>query len=74
MLPRQNETVHIEVEDDDDDDYWNAYGAGNDDSDTSDYSQDVLDAKKDDAKTEDAYWAQYSTVQGQSFYIHRVVI
>ena len=48
----------------DDDDYWNAYGAQDDAAPSND---DTFMASKDaEAGTEDAYWARYSSVHGQS--------
>ena len=49
---------------DDDDDYWNAYGST--DIGDSAYSDGVAASVKDGASSEDAYWAQYSSVHGKS--------
>jgi len=48
------------IAEDDDDSYWNAYGKG-DDLDQPQVSRPAQDAN---ANSEDAYWAQYSSVQG----------
>ncbi|KAL4243547.1 hypothetical protein ABKN59_001202 [Abortiporus biennis] len=47
----------------DDDDYWNAYGSHDDHAD-SPAGYDFLQSKDAAANTEDAYWAQYSSVHG----------
>ncbi|RPD82575.1 hypothetical protein L226DRAFT_549286 [Lentinus tigrinus ALCF2SS1-7] len=50
-------------DDSDDDDYWNAYGAT--DIGDSHYGEGAPGAAKDAAaSSEDAYWAQYASVQG----------
>ncbi|KAI9063042.1 hypothetical protein FKP32DRAFT_1686352 [Trametes sanguinea] len=49
-------------DDSDDDDYWNAYGST--DIGDSHYSSAVPASAKDAASSEDAYWAQYASVQG----------
>lgn len=60
----QSVTAAYEHNDGDDDDYWNAYGAQDDAEPSND---DTFMASKDaDAGTEDAYWARYSSVHGQS--------
>ncbi|KAF4623943.1 hypothetical protein D9613_001821 [Agrocybe pediades] len=59
FLPEQNH-VFDQKDQDDEDSYWNAYGAGDDDS-HQPRSDDYLD---NGANSEDAYWAQYSAVQG----------
>ena len=46
----------------DDDDYWNAYGADDDDSNQPRQSH---PAKEETDDGEDAYWAQYSSVHGK---------
>ncbi len=52
-------------DDSDDDDYWNAYGAS--DIGDSHYGEGAPASAKDTAaSSEDAYWAQYASVQGQS--------
>ncbi|KAH8102638.1 hypothetical protein BXZ70DRAFT_1070881 [Cristinia sonorae] len=51
-----------EENDSDDDDYWNAYGAQ--DSAVISPGPLPLSAKQHEAATEDAYWAQYSSVHG----------
>ena len=48
----------------DDDDYWNAYGAQDDAAPSNDDS--FMAGKDAEAGTEDAYWARYSSVHGQS--------
>ncbi|KAF8973952.1 hypothetical protein BDZ97DRAFT_1912399 [Flammula alnicola] len=53
-------SYNVSVTDEDDDSYWNAYGGG-DDSEHPSISDDALAANPN---SEDAYWAQYSTVQG----------
>ncbi|KAI0094919.1 hypothetical protein BDY19DRAFT_982245 [Irpex rosettiformis] len=45
----------------DDEDYWNAYGA---DDDNDDDEPRRAQATKDEDDSEDAYWAQYSSVHG----------
>ncbi|KDR85019.1 hypothetical protein GALMADRAFT_233586 [Galerina marginata CBS 339.88] len=57
FLPEQSH--HFTVQGDDDDSYWNAYGQG----DVPDHnsSSGYLDPNP---SSEDAYWAQYATVQG----------
>lgn len=49
----------------DDDDYWNAYGAQDDDA-TSSSDDTFMTSKDAEVGTEDAYWARYSSVHGQS--------
>ncbi|KAL7285296.1 hypothetical protein ACG7TL_000391 [Trametes sanguinea] len=49
-------------DDSDDDDYWNAYGST--DIGDSHYSSAAQASAKDAASSEDAYWAQYASVQG----------
>jgi len=61
FLPEQAHDFLVK-EENDDDDYWNAYGAGDDDCRRSS-SANYLNA---DPNSEDAYWAQYSAVQGLS--------
>ncbi|PPR06901.1 hypothetical protein CVT24_011591 [Panaeolus cyanescens] len=61
FLPEQGFTVTVQ-DDDGDDNYWNAYGQ----SDDTDQPPISANAKQDSAlNSEDAYWAQYSSVQGQ---------
>lgn len=58
---------------DNDDDYWNAYGSQDDRASFDDGRHTA--AKDVDGATEDAYWARYSSVHGQSiehWYIHSV--
>ncbi|KAI0669923.1 hypothetical protein C8Q78DRAFT_976572 [Trametes maxima] len=49
-------------DDSDDDDYWNAYGST--DIGDSTYGSGAPLSSKDDPASEDAYWAQYASVQG----------
>ena len=49
-------------DDSDDDDYWNAYGST--DMGDSLYGDAVPSSAKETASSEDAYWAQYASVQG----------
>jgi len=59
-----------EVGEKDDDEYWNAYGAQEDDDDSCEHESQPLTADSG----EDAYWAQYSSIQGpQPFYTYHNV-
>jgi hypothetical protein len=49
----------------DQDDYWNAYAHSADDKYRPNTS--LVDSTKDEPNSEDAYWAQYVTVQGPFF-------
>lgn len=59
FLPERTYSFNVDNLDDDDDAYWDAYGAG----------EQPLQAGPTKsipgADTEDAYWAQYSSIQGQ---------
>ncbi|KAH9944404.1 uncharacterized protein BXZ73DRAFT_40022 [Epithele typhae] len=48
--------------DEDEDDYWNSYGST--DIGDSAYSDGIPTCRKDTSSSEDAYWAQYSSVHG----------
>ncbi|KAJ8495850.1 hypothetical protein ONZ51_g1441 [Trametes cubensis] len=52
----------VPQDDSDDDDYWNAYGST--DIGDSLYGGSAPVSAKDSASSEDAYWAQYASVQG----------
>ncbi|KAI0662803.1 hypothetical protein C8Q70DRAFT_908776 [Cubamyces menziesii] len=52
----------VPQDDSDDDDYWNAYGST--DIGDSLYCGSAPVSAKDSASSEDAYWAQYASVQG----------
>lgn len=57
FLPEQHPTIN-NVIDDDDHSYWDSYGQG-------EASERISGASLDpDPNSEDAYWAQYSGVQG----------
>lgn len=60
FLPEQ--TVSLNTQEGDDDSYWNAYGQG-DEVDHHSTSTSIADQN---LNSEDAYWAQYSAVQGLS--------
>ncbi|OBZ80082.1 hypothetical protein A0H81_01170 [Grifola frondosa] len=49
-------------DDSDDDDYWNAYGAHDHSSESTGHGH--IPSAKEAGNTEDAYWAQYSSVHG----------
>lgn len=51
-------------DDDDDDDYWNAYGTQGDEDQSESHSSTMSHHSLSNEKTEDAYWAQYASVQG----------
>ena len=53
----------VDEDDGDDDDYWNAYGST--DIGDSAYSDGAPTSAKDVQSSEDAYWAQYASVQGK---------
>jgi hypothetical protein len=57
------ESPSDQPEDDGDDDYWNSYGAPDEDTD-SPFSKVVIAADEYGSDGEDAYWAQYTSVQG----------
>jgi hypothetical protein len=54
---------NITVTEEDDDSYWDSYGGGDDDADRAPVSSNKFDPNPN---SEDAYWAQYSAVQGMS--------
>ncbi|TBU48361.1 hypothetical protein BD309DRAFT_987411 [Dichomitus squalens] len=58
------QTFHVDdlQDDSDDDDYWNAYGST--DIGDSRFGQSTPGSAKDVMSSEDAYWAQYASVQG----------
>jgi hypothetical protein len=62
---KQDKGGDSDVDKNDDDDYWNSYGVDDDDDDDaqlpSSTSKDEVDA------SEDAYWAQYASVQGMTW-------
>ena len=70
-FPRPTQPLELHVDDQRDnsvdDDYWNAYGS----TDIGDghYSQSAPASAKDAMSSEDAYWAQYASVQGKLRYI-----
>ena len=63
FLPEQNPSYAVKEEDDDS--YWDAYGQ-DDDSDRH-RSSGLLDPN---TSSEDAYWAQYSNVQGSDQFLN----
>ena len=59
----QNFDVDDSQDDSDDDDYWNAYGST--DIGDSQFGERTPSSAKDAMSSEDAYWAQYASVQGE---------
>lgn len=59
-------TLNNVQDDDDDDDYWNAYGQGDDPNAAKPYPA----ASATSLNSEDAYWAQYSSIQGPSILLN----
>ncbi|KAJ3576665.1 hypothetical protein NP233_g287 [Leucocoprinus birnbaumii] len=59
FLPERTYTLSVDNFDDDDDAYWNAYGTG-------EPLQSAPVKSVPGADTEDAYWAQYASIQGSA--------